>query len=380
MYCDLTFDEMSIRKQEIWDPVEKVWRGRVGVPGYNNEVSSGIAGNAFMIQLVNIRERWKLPLGYFFVNALTAEQKAALLRTCIERLQETKVFVTSITFDGLSYLLDCSVDGLDITKINPVFRLNDQPICVFFDAVHMVKLVRNTFGEKLTLYDDNGEAIEWKYIKRPLDLQQQTQMHLANKLRANHVKYVHQKMKVKLATQLLSKSVADSIQFCRDVLKLENFRDSGATIRFIRFMNDIFDVLNSRTFNTFGKKRPLNPDNIEASTIFINQAINNLSSLKLSEKTLLIHSGRKTGFVGLIICLKNCLFLYEQLVATGELKFLPLYKFSQDHIELLFGLIRSKGGFNPNPNAVQLMGAYKRVFTHMQYTQSGQGNCTVYTP
>jgi hypothetical protein len=62
-------------------------------------------------------------------------------------------------------------------------------------------------------------------------------------------------------------------------------------------------------------------------------------------------------------------------ILCSSVRILDCIIYSQDHIELLLGLlIRSKGGFNPNPNAIQLMRAYKRVFTHIQCSQSGRGN------
>lgn len=36
------------------------------------------------------------------------------------------------------------------------------------------------------------------------------------------------------------------------------------------------------------------------------------------------------------------------------------YKISQDHIEMFFSAIRSKGGYNNNPTAKQFEDAYKR--------------------
>lgn len=53
-------------------------------------------------------------------------------------------------------------------------------------------------------------------------------------------------MKVKLATQLLSRSVADSLEFCMTILKLKDFENCRATINFINIFNDAFDILNSR--------------------------------------------------------------------------------------------------------------------------------------
>jgi hypothetical protein len=51
-----------------------------------------------------------------------------------------------------------------------------------------------------------------------------------------HINFAGQKMKVKLAEQMMSNSVADSLLDCRDVLLLENFADCRATVYFIRLI------------------------------------------------------------------------------------------------------------------------------------------------
>ena len=57
-------------------------------------------------------------------------------------------------------------------------------------------------------------------------LQNQERLHFGNKLRHNHVNYSNQKMKVRLATQLFSDSVADALDFALNVLKLPQFKGS----------------------------------------------------------------------------------------------------------------------------------------------------------
>lgn len=44
-----------------------------------------------------------------------------------------------------------------------------------------------------------------------------------------------------------------------------------------------------------------------------------------------------------------------------ELKYLQTYKISQDHLELFFCAIRSRGGWCPNPTAAQFVNAYKQL-------------------
>ena len=76
-----------------------------------------------------------------------------------------------------------------------------------------------------------------------------------------HIRFEQQKMKVSLAAQALSSSVATAIEHCSKVLKLPQFKNSEATVKFIRIIDCLFDLLNSR--NAFGKgsKSPLKPEN-----------------------------------------------------------------------------------------------------------------------
>jgi len=77
-------------------------------------------------------------------------------------------------------------------------------------------------------------------------------------------------MKVKLATQLLSNSVADALQFCKDNLQLTEFKDCEATIHFIRIMNDAFDILNSRHLMPYCFKDAVCMNNFDKINSFIN--------------------------------------------------------------------------------------------------------------
>lgn len=52
-------------------------------------------------------------------------------------------------------------------------------------------------------------------------------------------------MKVKLATQLLSKSVAVALLYCKNDLNLPDFTNVEATAKFISLINDAFDILNT---------------------------------------------------------------------------------------------------------------------------------------
>jgi len=59
-------------------------------------------------------------------------------------------------------------------------------------------------------------------------------------------------------------------------------------------------------------------------------------------------------------------------------KYLLTYKFSQDHIELLFSFIRGRGGWNNNPNSLQLKYALRKMLPRNSITASNSANCQVF--
>jgi len=83
------------------------------------------------------------------------------------------------------------------------------------DPAHMLKLIRNTLGDYGILYDENGEKIQWQYFNDLVKLQEEGSVHLATKIRQRHIFYWKEKMKVRLATQTLSASVADALLYCK---------------------------------------------------------------------------------------------------------------------------------------------------------------------
>lgn len=127
----------------------------------------------------------------------------------------------------------------------------------------MLKLVRNTLGASKILIDNDGEEIQWRYLEELYKLQTAEQFHLGNKLTIRHIDYAKQKMKVKLAAQFLSQSVANALTFCKDSLKLQTFQSSAATTKFLKKFNDLFDIFNSKALKQHRFLKPINSDNFE---------------------------------------------------------------------------------------------------------------------
>jgi len=75
----------------------------------------------------------------------------------------------------------------------------------------MVKLLRNTLGDWGLLFNSNNEAIKWNYFKKLVNIQNESSLHAATKIITRHIRYFKEKMKVNLAVQIFSNSVADAI-------------------------------------------------------------------------------------------------------------------------------------------------------------------------
>ena len=139
--------------------------------------------------------------------------------------------------------------GSNLDVKYPDFHIcKDKPgpkIHFIHDVCHALKLVRNAWHKHKKI--KNGDVIDWTYIERLYELQSREHLKCANKLFCAHIFFQNNKTKVKYAAQLLSRSVSLSLKYCRENLKLEQFQGSEATEKFLLIINDIFDLMNSRS-------------------------------------------------------------------------------------------------------------------------------------
>ena len=57
------------------------------------------------------------------------------------------------------------------------------------------------------------------------------------------------------------------------------------------------------------------------------------------------------------------------------LKYILTYRLTQDPLELMFSLVRRKGGFNNNPTGPQMESAYKQILLNLDLEEVKTGNC-----
>ena len=109
-------------------------------------------------------------------------------------------------------------------------------------------------------------------------------------------------------------------------------------------------------------KQPLQPKSKETWENYLKSAAADLLSLvakqegKNKEQKLLSAHRRTRFIIDFVATIESTIQMANETFSLKENPFdyLLTYKFSQDHLELLFSCLPSKGGWNNNPNSMQL--------------------------
>lgn len=382
IYCTCSFDEMSIRRNVQWCDNQKKFNGNIsyGSIPHNSEYLP-VANNVIVFMVNGININFNLPVAFHFINCLQAHEKAALVLVVLRALTEIGLKIIALVFDGLiSNFTTCTLLGacFDTFKdfrpyiINPISK---EKVYIFLDAPHMLKLIRNCIGTWKKIYYQ-GNVIEWKYFEILESLGRKCDV-VTHKLTKEHIQFTKNKMNVSLATQLLSRSCATSMEELQKMPQTrELFRDCTATVDFTRRKNDLFDVFNSKTDrpkNIF--KSPIRNNSKEAIFTFLDETVEYIKELADVNGRSILKSKRKTGFIGFIINVTNLKEIYENFVETGKMIAIPTQYLNQDPLENFFGRIRSCLGSNTNPTVEQFCAAYRKTLVNVELTCSTLANC-----
>ena len=292
--------------------------------------------------IVGLRHAWKFPIGYFFVHGVDGKLLSSLIKEAIDRLFECGIMVCSTTCDGTAHNLTalsllgscCSIKG------TPLFShpKDNSLVCTFLDPPHMLKLIRNSWEALGTIVWPGKGRAEWRFIKSLVNFQAHHGLRLANKLTEAHVYFKEQKMKVYLASQVFSRSVANSLRWLHSQNQ-SGFTDDSvlSTAAFCEFINDLFDFFNCKRYYSKNSLVPRISKNTRQLWIpFLEVSQEALKSFEMIGGQKLINSRKKTGFLGFH---QNCValkHLADRLFHHGDFDFLLTYKLCQDFLEFFF--------------------------------------------
>lgn len=346
-------DEMSIRKSVHFDANKQEFSGFSTVVNSSNQfidnqneedMQAKLAKEALV--LLGVGPDFKLPITYHLLNGLDAVDRAALTLETIRRVEETGIRVISHTSDGLQANISMALLlGADFDEDKPYFYSPTHPqrkIYFIWDPPHMVKLCRKYFAEAKIYH--HGRLLDWNFIRRLVYKQSLENFNLCNKLTMKHIHFQQNPMSVKLAAQTLSNSVADTLEQLNEDGYTE-FQGCEATIQFLRYFNDAFDILNFGQHRTPDArfKQPLCADTEQRIFEFATRFQLYLVQLEVKNQTNmapLLGSGKKMGFFGLYHNFTSLRGIYDDLIRNGPLDVFYPFQFSQDHLETTFSLVR----------------------------------------
>ncbi|EEC11783.1 conserved hypothetical protein [Ixodes scapularis] len=179
----------------------------------------------------------------------------------------------------MAELLGCHVHEISYEDTKTTFEHPTRPtekVHFIFDASDALKLLHNLLGDKKVL-QSAAYALH--------QLQMFEGLRAANKLTQAHIEFCRQRMKVKLAAQTLSSSVAKALLFAKQ-LGLPEFSNCEVTRKFIQDTDRCFELPSSRSPVARTYKRPFNQANIQGSSQMIKGVGQNLMQLELSSANL----------------------------------------------------------------------------------------------
>lgn len=144
---------------------------------------------------VCINRSWKIPVGFFPIKSLNGLQRQNLIIHCMQNLLDTGAELCGITFDGeKANFTAASQLGSDLGSNigEPKYftlpsDLQQRKFVITPDFCHMLKNLRNAFGDYEVFVNGKGERIERQFLKELVELQEKEELHLGNKLRKANI-------------------------------------------------------------------------------------------------------------------------------------------------------------------------------------------------
>lgn len=145
---------------------------------------------------------------------------------------------------GANFMQFAKIQG--VTPEDPTIANGGQKLFYYIDPPHLIKATRNMLMSNEFHWD--GKKTFWSYIQEFYYDDSQLRTRLAPRLNEQHIHpYNFEKQKVKLAVQVLSSTVAASLN---TYIHLEQLpEDALLTVEVISHFDTLFDIFNSSELN-----------------------------------------------------------------------------------------------------------------------------------
>lgn len=366
-YCTLVFDEISIKQfleyNKKYDFIE-------GLEDFGDKRTKRFGTHISLFMVRGIYSKWKLPFAYFISSgAIKKDVLVQTLTDSIKHIFEIGLNVRALICDqGKNNQAALRILGISTEKT--FIQFEGRKIYVIFDALHLVKNFRNNFLYNNYIFED--KVVDFQDIVKTYEIDQssETSRCLLKLSHAHLNPDSFQKMNCSLATQIFSHSVAAAIRTCIDTQQLTSYT-APDTAKFVEFMNNLFDTLNSKQLYS---SNPFTCALNDEKPLVKQTMINAISKIERLFKITKKGNKRPDCFNGMLITLKSVIALHEEQKVAG-FPYLLTNRLNQDVIENTFAVIRQRGGFNANPTARTFRASFKILLKTNLLKSTIAANC-----
>lgn len=343
----LMFDEIAIRRDldfnEKLDLID-------GFEHLSEEERKNLIGKSVCVfMLRGLFSNWKYVLNFFVTEkGMTGKTLKKIIEKNLKITKELGLRTKAVVCDqGSGNTKAFKLFG--VTPEKPFAIIDGEKIYFLYDVPHLIKSVRNNLLQNPYLKTPDGKA-RWSHIKRIFDEDEKSDLlRRCPKLTESHITPNNfEKMKVRFATQILSKTVAAAL---KDLTSQNIIVDENkATYNFIINMNNVFDILNIKKYGISLKPGgSLNSELEQLQKYILFVAKNN------SQKILCFYGLCQTieAVFGLINDFSEDSEFSEEQILTSRL--------NQDPLENFFSQVRSRGGCGSNPSVRQLNNTIAKI-------------------
>uniref|UniRef100_A0A2A4JY71 THAP-type domain-containing protein n=2 Tax=Heliothis virescens TaxID=7102 RepID=A0A2A4JY71_HELVI len=365
--CIVLFDEVALKAHLSYNARQDKVTGVVD-NGQQRQIDFADHAQVFMVR--GLLKNYKQAVYYTFsASATKGPELARQIKEVVIEVQKAGLIVVGTVCDqgtnnrqAINLLINETRGEYLRRGEQPkenVILINDNEIVPLYDPPHLIKGMRNNLISKNLTFKKDGElkTAKWSHL---LALNKENPgykgFRLIPKLTESHVNPEKMnKMKVKYATQIFSRTVAANMGYLADkgILPLE----CKDTADLFLFLDHVFDSVNgSYRKNRFAKPLlgPVTP--ISPHKKFWTEAKQILKSMQFITST---------GKVETVPTIKNWVWTLDGiqvLINNLESKFgvtsVWLRHLNQDPLENFFGAIRSHGCRNVNPTCDQFESAF----------------------
>jgi len=238
-HCVLAMDEMSVKRGLRYCKL----RDRVvGFEDDGSRRTATPATSAFVFLVKGLFAHWKQAVYFAFTShKMKSHTVRDIVETVVTKLFSIGLTVKVLVSDQGSVFCKMLNDN-SVTIAHPYLTISGKNILVLPDPPHLLKNIRNMlYHHDVSHY--YGIA-RWSHIDQFYNVDSQQKFRLAPRLTDKHINLpAFSKMKVKLATQVLSHSVAAGIETHIALASLP--AEATGTADFCDRFDKLFDCFNS---------------------------------------------------------------------------------------------------------------------------------------